>query len=762
MASNMNWLSNFTGGVMNTLRGAIPSGRPPPGGAMSARSQPIKSLSGTPTTNPINSMIGGVAKMFSPWSMLGPKNTQPLGSSKTSPFYGPIQRAAGAMFAPGASSSGLRLDSVGSSPITPGMKIGTPTPVKMSDINKAVGTGALTLDKPATPSLGVGSSSNPTGIGGWGSPAPTAPRTPTTPPTPADSSIPYIRDPRVQAMLDQTVAQSSLAPKPPAAPPALAGSTGSTGAYNMAGTQSSGQSDLEKYRAAVLAALSPSDAEQALIDQEAQFRGDARLGILAKEGQGRGIPLELVRGQQALLEQQANIQDQTLLDRIAAMSADRQAQLSAAQTQLGYAELDQQQAEAQRQAAEAANQPIEVGGALIRLNPQTGQYETVYSSPNSSSYEPLKVGAGETVIDPTTGQVIYSSPERSTAANAPASVAEYQYAQSQGYSGSYLDFQTAMEAIKNPAGTKSEQKPFSVSAGASIYDPTTGTFTQAPLDPADTQKQNVQQEKLVSLAQERADLVDRILSNPAMYSAVSPFGIASITNINPFDWADRARFVADIKQLINKETFQQLVDIRSQGATLGAISDRELELLQSAATPINSIFDENSGTVNAAINDFKNYLLELKKHATGAIQNAQTSSVLDPSNPDYWLNSFSNDLSTSQNGSLVNVTIGSKPVTVSSSIAQRLAMADADFFRATGQHLQINEALRSHERQADLYLDFIQGRGGRAAPPGQSFHETGKAVDVGNWQQAAPYLYKYGFKNSLPDDRNHFSIGEFA
>jgi hypothetical protein len=123
---------------------------------------------------------------------------------------------------------------------------------------------------------------------------------------------------------------------------------------------------------------------------------------------------------------------------------------------------------------------------------------------------------------------------------------------------------------------------------------------------------------------------------------------------------------------------------------------------------------------------------------------------------------FSGDLSTSENGSPMTISLGERKVTVSSSISNRLAMADKDYFAATGEHIKVNEAMRSRERQAELYARFKAGKGGRAAPPGKSFHETGNAVDVANWEKAGPYMRKYGFKNDLTDDRNHFSIGEFA
>lgn len=128
--------------------------------------------------------------------------------------------------------------------------------------------------------------------------------------------------------------------------------------------------------------------------------------------------------------------------------------------------------------------------------------------------------------------------------------------------------------------------------------------------------------------------------------------------------------------------------------------------------------------------------------------------------------SFNNDLSMSGNGSsagkIVAVTIGSRPVRVDASISDKLASADADFFAATGKHIQVNQDVRTSAQQKALYDKYKSGKGGRAAPPGKSFHEKGLAVDVTNWKEAMPYLQKYGFKNPLADDKGHFSVGEFG
>ncbi len=111
-------------------------------------------------------------------------------------------------------------------------------------------------------------------------------------------------------------------------------------------------------------------------------------------------------------------------------------------------------------------------------------------------------------------------------------------------------------------------------------------------------------------------------------------------------------------------------------------------------------------------------------------------------------------------GNIVETNIGGRKVTVDSSIAGKLAQADAEFFRDTGQHLQVNQSYRTREQQQALYEKSQRGEIGRAAPPGKSFHEKGLAIDVTNWQAAEKYLRKNGLVNDLADDRGHFSFGE--
>jgi hypothetical protein len=125
------------------------------------------------------------------------------------------------------------------------------------------------------------------------------------------------------------------------------------------------------------------------------------------------------------------------------------------------------------------------------------------------------------------------------------------------------------------------------------------------------------------------------------------------------------------------------------------------------------------------------------------------------------LGGFKSEEQTSLKGTIQNISIGNKPITVSSTIADKLARADEEFFKDTGKHIQINQSYRTNAQQAELYKR-LSAKGARVAPPGKSFHEKGLAVDVTNWQEAQKYLNKYGLVNPMSDDKGHFSYGEFS
>ena len=326
------------------------------------RSPSVKSLSGTPTNSTTQSAPKDPFKT----------RTGLFNSSQSSVFPSNFLRPAGGQ-APATTkiggTSGPAISSLRATSSAPSAA------VTQSNYMKAIGAAPA----PAAP---VAQS------------APVAPRVatpsprvqPTVSPTPVTAAM-QPRDPRIQAMLDQTTAQSSQAPSAPAPTPAP-----TPAPIQAAGVQTPGndpyasyKAAIEKLRGGVVELAAPGSEERALQDQLAQFRGDARMGIAGIEGQGRGIPLGLVRGQQAKLQEQAGIQEQTLLDRLAAASAQRQAALEAQKMQLGFAEQDMSLEEKQRAAEQAQLKPFEINGSLVQLNPATGQYEAVYTAPTSGA-----------------------------------------------------------------------------------------------------------------------------------------------------------------------------------------------------------------------------------------------------------------------------------------------------------------------------------------------------------------------------------------
>lgn len=108
---------------------------------------------------------------------------------------------------------------------------------------------------------------------------------------------------------------------------------------------------------------------------------------------------------------------------------------------------------------------------------------------------------------------------------------------------------------------------------------------------------------------------------------------------------------------------------------------------------------------------------------------------------------------------IATATIGDRQVTAQPYVLSALEQADAAMFAATGKHIVVNDHFRTNEQQAAIHSRLTK-TGGRVAPPGSSYHEKGLALDIANWEEAAPYLAPYGLVNGLSDDMGHFSIGE--
>jgi hypothetical protein len=167
------------------------------------------------------------------------------------------------------------------------------------------------------------------------------------------------------------------------------------GALN--GIQSTQNSQLSELQKALLGTYDQTpeekqaqDALVALAQQQADLSGAYRSGT-NKIGE-QPIVLDLLRGQQQALQKQYEGQVGALADQakplevqLANLVANREQQNKALTAEYGFASEEQKRQDAIQQAQASGNKPIEVGGSLLQLNPQTGQYEVIYRAPSEGA-----------------------------------------------------------------------------------------------------------------------------------------------------------------------------------------------------------------------------------------------------------------------------------------------------------------------------------------------------------------------------------------
>jgi hypothetical protein len=103
------------------------------------------------------------------------------------------------------------------------------------------------------------------------------------------------------------------------------------------------------------------------------------------------------------------------------------------------------------------------------------------------------------------------------------------------------------------------------------------------------------------------------------------------------------------------------------------------------------------------------------------------------------------------------------PIFLRQSIRDKVEAADGAMFQHKKQHLKIVYGFRANALQYELFQK-INGHG-KVAPAGMSFHETGMAVDLGNWRDAQGYMINAGFVGGcfgLEEDMVHYSINEIT
>lgn len=382
----------------------------------------------------------------------------------------------------------------------------------------------------------------------------------------------------------------------------------------------------------LLASMTPDAEEQALQDELAQLRGSVKMGIAGEEGQGRLRTQNIVRGRQAIQQRQGALQEQTLLDRLAAKQAQRQAELGRLQTELGIITGEEQaQAQAQQTMAEQLK-PFEFAGNLVQFDPATGQLVTIAEAPAEVA-DPLVQRKKELEIAKLEQELL-------------------------GGTGDFNEMLTIKELqdLGIPANM------FGITKGQAIEALRSGGFGQ-------TEAQQAQVQEL----QGKINTINELLEPGSGMRGAVGIGLFSRGGFNA---GQRADFLRGVERLISQETLDTLVSLKERGGTLGALSDTELRALQNAATELGGmiIYDKNGNPkgIRAKEEDFIDELNRLKDITFKAIgraggQTPYTALESAGYSPDeYWdlinegytdqqiistFGSFNNDLSRSQNGS---------------------------------------------------------------------------------------------------------------
>ena len=140
-------------------------------------------------------------------------------------------------------------------------------------------------------------------------------------------------------------------------------------------------------------------------------------------------------------------------------------------------------------------------------------------------------------------------------------------------------------------------------------------------------------ESTSTIFQNKINLIDDLTKHVGLSKAVGPSFFGRITPFKIDVFSGQVQdFIAGVTQLVNKETIDTLVNLKARGGTLGALSDQERLLLQSAATKIGTWQIIKDGKVvgyNISEQAFKNELETIKNLSITAQARALGGSVAD-------------------------------------------------------------------------------------------------------------------------------------
>jgi len=146
------------------------------------------------------------------------------------------------------------------------------------------------------------------------------------------------------------------------------------------------------------------------------------------------------------------------------------------------------------------------------------------------------------------------------------------------------------------------------------WNPTTGKWESI----GDTDSTNT---AVTDPLRQKLTLIDEILNSPGMKGSVGAYRISRWTPVR-IDKSAKAEFNASVQQLVSQETIDRLLNLKKAGGTLGALSDQERVMLQSAATKINTWYDAEKGKYIVSEAAFKKEIENIQDLTKKALKRA--------------------------------------------------------------------------------------------------------------------------------------------
>lgn len=158
-------------------------------------------------------------------------------------------------------------------------------------------------------------------------------------------------------------------------------------------------SGVDTYLQNYMSSLKPTQDETNTQDQLTQLQGNTRQGVAGLAGRGLGTPLSLVRGQQAMLQQQGELGQQTLQSKLANLQKTRQSAIDVSKFALERADS------AAKTVSDRAYQEQKLTSDR-KYDKEKAQYEQTLK--NSSPYT---LNAGDTRYDSSNNKVASVAPK---------------------------------------------------------------------------------------------------------------------------------------------------------------------------------------------------------------------------------------------------------------------------------------------------------------------------------------------------------------